>query len=184
MAQLKGFAILGLLRFARQGGLDPRDVVRRLPEPARASFEHPIVHGAYYPYEAYSSLLAEIAARLTPSRPNVMREYGHVAAHQDLQGIFRVVTFITRPESAARRAGVFWSRYCDTGRLVNEEARPGYLRSAIVGFRDIHPLHCRAIEGWVEGLSEAWGTEEARCEQTECVRAGASRCLFEATWKA
>lgn len=92
------------------------------------------------------------------------------------------MTFITSPETAVHRAPIFWSRYCDRGRLVIEGERPGYFRAALEGFPDIEPLHCRVLEGWIEGLGELWHAKNVVSKQTACVRNGAPRCVIETTW--
>lgn len=183
MAKTKGFALRGALRYAKEHGIPARDLVAGLPEPIRAYFDHPILHGEWYPYEAYGALLREIERRLGGQGKDVMRDMGFVAARHDVSGMFRIVTFITAPETAAGRAGIFWNRYCDAGKLIAEEARRGYLKSRIEGFPEIDPLHCRLLVGWIEGLGTVWGARNIDIHHTECVHRGDSHCVFEGTWE-
>jgi hypothetical protein len=183
MAKIKGFGLRGLLKFAKEKGVAPGDIVRKLPEAIRPIFAEPIMHGDFYPYEAFGALLEVVDAELGKGDGAFVREFGQFAARQDVGGIFRIVSFITSPETAVKRAGVFWSRYCDTGKLVTEEARAGAFRVAMENFPGIHPLHCRLLEGWIVGLGEVWGVKEIRSEQIECVHRGGTRCVFAGGWR-
>ena len=182
MARIKGFGLRGALKFAKERGIDPRELVAGLPEGPRAAFDQPIHHGDWYPYEAYAALLAEIDRRLGGPEGDVMREMGRDAARQDAGGMFRIVTFIVSPETAAARSGIFWERYYDTGKLVAEETRRGYLRVHIEGFPEISPLHCRLLSGWIEGLGAVWGARNTAIREIACARRGSPRCVFEGTW--
>ncbi|MEO6325867.1 MAG: hypothetical protein ABIT01_18830 [Thermoanaerobaculia bacterium] len=187
MAQIRGFAIRGLLHFAKSKGLSPAHIVTELPTPVRPIFARQIFHSELYPYEGFVELLKLLERRLgAPAGidPGTFaRELGRAAAREDIKGIFQVAAFLSSPEKAVHRAPSYWTRYCDTGAMVEEEIRTGYFRMALDGFPEIHVLHCKLIEGWNEaGIDSVWGTKNVRVGQVECVHGGGKRCVFEGTW--
>jgi hypothetical protein len=183
MARIKGFALRGLLRYGRQHALRPSVLAADLPEAIRPLFDRPILHGDFYPYEAFTLLLHRLDEKLGYGDDSLVRDVGRFAGREDVRGIFRLASFITAPETAVRRAPVFWNRYCDTGTMRVLESRPGYLRLTLEGFLEIDPLHCPLIGGWIEGLGEVWGVRNASVRPVECVRKGDPRCLFEGGWE-
>ncbi len=183
MARIKGFGLRGALKYAKTQGIDPRDLVAGLPGEIRAAFSQTIHQSEWYPYEAFAALLRELDRRLASPGRDVMRDMGNAAARQDVSGMFRIVTYISSPESAGARAGIFWERYYDKGKLMADEARPGYLRTRIEGFPEIDPLHCRVLAGWIEGLGMVWGARNIAVRHTECVHRGDAHCVYEATWE-
>lgn len=183
MARIKGFGLRGALKYAKSQGMDPRELVAGLPEGPRAAFSHTIHHSEWYPYEAYTALLRELDRRMAAPGKDAMRDMGYAAAREDVSGMFRIVTLISSAETAGARAGIFWERYYDTGKLLADEARPGFLRTRIVGFPEIDPLHCRLLAGWIEGLGSVWGARNISVSHTECVHRGNAHCVFEAKWE-
>ena len=187
MTQIRGFAIRGLLHYAKTNGLSPTHLVTELPEAARPVFAKQIFHSELYPYEGFVELVHLLARRLGASAGidagTFAHELGRASAREDLKGIFQVAALLSSPEKAVHRAPSYWTRYCDTGTMVEEEIRPGYFRIALEGFPGIDPLHCKLIEGWNEaGIASTWGTKNVRVTQTECVHRAGKRCVFEGTW--
>lgn len=82
MARIKGFAIRGVLRYAKKSGIRPSELVAGLPETARAFFENPIVHGDFYPYEAFAALLRRIEAAQGKGDGSLAHEMGREAARE------------------------------------------------------------------------------------------------------
>ncbi|MEO6325621.1 MAG: hypothetical protein ABIT01_12645 [Thermoanaerobaculia bacterium] len=183
MAQIRGFAIRGLLHHAKTKGLAASELIRQLSPEARASYTSQITHSEFYPYEAFTGLIHVLDQILGDGAGSSIKEIGRSAGKEDIKGIFQVVAFLASPEKAVHRSPSYWSRYCDTGTFVEEEIRPGYFRLALENFPDIDPLHCRLIEGWNEaGVSSSWGTRNVKVTQVECVSRGGKRCVFEGTW--
>jgi predicted hydrocarbon binding protein len=187
MTQIRGFAIRGLLHYAKSKGLSPTHLVAELPEPARSVFARQIFHSELYPYEGFVELVHLLERRLGApfgtDADTFAREVGRAAALEDIKGIFQVAVLLTSPEKAVHRGQNYWSRYCDTGTMVEEEVRPGYSRTALEGFPHIDRLHCKLIEGWHEaGIGSTWGAKNVQVTQLECVHKGGKRCVFEGHW--
>ncbi len=184
MARIRGFAIRGLLRFGKQHGFPPHDLVPLLPDTVRPAFGTQILHSDFYPYEAFSETLRLLDRRLGKGDGRLARDVGGEAAREDVRGIFQVAALLASPEKAVRRAPQYWQRYCDAGRMVEEDVHKGYFRMALEEFPGIDPLHCVLIEGWNEGGLAAIGrTRNVEVHQSECVHRGGKRCVFEGTWE-
>jgi hypothetical protein len=184
MAQIRGFAIRGLLRYGKTHGLPPRDLIPLLPAAVRPVFETQISHSELYPYDAFAQVLRTLDRKLGKSDGSTARLVGRAAAEADVKGIFQIAALLSSPEKAVRRSPGYWQRYCDTGQMVEQEIRSGYFRLALDGFPDIDPLHCLLIEGWNEaGLAAIGRTKNVEVHQLECVHKGGTRCVFEGTWE-
>lgn len=183
MSQIRGFAIRGLLRFGKQHGFPPKDLIPLLPDGVRPSFETQILPSAFYPYGAFSETLRLLDRRLGTGDGSLAREVGRSTAGEDVRGVFQIIASFTSPEKAARRAQIYWQRYSDTGRMVEEEIRKGYFRTALEDFPEVDRLHCLLIEGWNEGGLASVGAKVVEVHQKECIHLGGSRCVFEGTWE-
>ena len=188
MTQIRGFAIRGLLHYAKSKGLSPTHLVTELPATASPVFARQIFHSELYPYEGFVELVhlleRRLGAPLGIDAGTFAHELGRAAAREDIKGIFQVAALLSSPEKAVHRAPTYWARYCDTGTMVEQEIRPGYFRMALEGFPGIDPLHCRLIEGWNEGgIDSVWGTKNVQVKQVECVHRSGTRCVFEGKWE-
>lgn len=183
MAQIRGFAIRGLLRYGKQNGLPARDVIPLLSASVRPWFDTQILHSALYPYAAFTEVLHLLERHFGTGDGTLAKKVGRAAATEDVRGIFQIAALLATPEKAVHRAPQYWGRYSDTGRLVEEEIRQGYFRIAMEEFPDIDPLHCVLIEGWNEGgIASVGRVKSVEVHQSECVHRGGKRCVFEGTW--
>jgi predicted hydrocarbon binding protein len=184
MAQIKGTAIRGALKFVKQsghpGGIPA--VLAELPPAEKAVFQSRILTASWYPYEVYAALLAVVDRRLGRGDLTLMKELGRHAVRQDAGTVLKIISIFTSVEAVHARGAMFWSRYCDTGELQVIESSPNRVVDALVGFPGIAPQHCELTTGWVEGLALAVGAKTATVRQTRCVHRGAERCELEGTW--
>ena|SRR5262245_56357231 len=184
MAQIKGMAVLGLLKFVKEtaGKASIAELLPHLSSGARPAFEHPILAGDWYPYEVYASLLAVVTLRLGDGRTDFPASLGRFAARHDTGSIFRIVTAIISPRRALHAAGFFWSRYCDAGRFVmtciNQEDAAGHIED----FPGISPLHEQLLTGWIEGVGSAAGARDPHVELVASVHHGAPRSEYQMRW--
>lgn len=183
MAQVRGFAIRGLLRYGKLNGLPPKVLVPLLPSSVRSVFDTQILHSDLYPYAAFTETLHLLERRLGTGDGALARNVGRFAGEEDVRGIFQIAALLASPETAIKRAPQYWQRYCDTGHLVEVEVRKGFFRMAMEDFPDIDPLHCILIEGWNEaGVASVGRVKTVAVRQTECVHRGGTRCVYEGTW--
>jgi predicted hydrocarbon binding protein len=183
MAQIKGTALRGLLKLAKDGG-HPGGIagaLATLPPPLRAHFDHRILASAWYPYEAYAGLL-EV---LTPARDSEahLHQLGRLLASFDAGTTFKIVALFASVEKMLTRSSLFWTQHCDTGSFDTVEMGKGSSVGQLRGFPDVSPHHCRLLNGWIEGMAEAAGANTARSEKTRCVHRGDPCCEYRGSWQ-
>ena len=181
MARIKGFAIRGVLKSVKESGGSISELVASLPEADRASFDKPIVTSDWYPYSAFVSLVRAVV-RARGGDLAYARTLGRRAAERDLGATFRIISAIASLKFLLERGQVFWSKYCDTGRMLVDARGEKTMRARLEDFPEIDEAHCALIEGWLEGLGEALGAEGMATRQVSCVRRGDPACEFEGRW--
>jgi hypothetical protein len=182
MPQVKGLAVRGLLKSVKESGWSIPAVIAAMPEAQRAVFARPIVVSAWYPYDAFASLLSTVDQMHGQGDLALCRDLGRTGAVRDLGTTFRIISIMTSVEFVVKRGQVFWSKYCDTGTMVLEKHREGGFKGRLEGFPGVAHGHCRMIEGWLEGMGTALGAKDMATQQTRCVHQGADCCEFEARW--
>jgi predicted hydrocarbon binding protein len=182
MTRIKGFAIRGVLKSVKESGGSIGGLVAALPEADRAVFDRPIVSSDWYPYSAFVGLVRAVDRSQGRGDLAHARELGRQAAGRDLGATFRIISAMTSLKFLLERGQVFWSKYCDQGRMVVDTHEPNTFRGKILGFPDIDEAHCALIEGWLEGIGAALGAEGMKTRQVACVRRGDTACEFEGRW--
>lgn len=183
MARIKGFAFRGLLKSVKDSGGSIPTVLAAVPDADRASFDRAIVASAWYPYAAFVGLVRAIDAVQGKGDLLFARELGRAAAVRDLGGTFRIMTTVA-PKLLIGRAHVFWSKYCDVGRLTLDASRERFFHARLEGFAEIDHAHCILIEGWLMGLGQALGGVGMTSREVRCVHRGDAACEFEGSWEA
>jgi len=184
MARIKGFALRGLLKSVKDKGGSIPAVLAILPEEASPSFARPIVASGWYPYAAFAGLVRAIDRIHGKGDLLYARDLGLAAAARDLGGTFRIISAVASPKFLIERGHMFWSKYCDTGRLVLDASGERLFRGRLEEFPDIDASHCLLIEGWLEGLGHALGAVGMASRQLRCVHRGDPACEFEGRWDA
>ncbi len=184
MAQIKGMAIRGALKYVKEsghaGGI--AGIVAALPADVQPVLAKRILTGEWYPYEAYAALLAVIDRQLGRGDLRKMPELGHFAIRQDRNSVLKVISLFATVQQLVGRSGMFWSRYCDTGQFTDVESGDHRVVMALQGFPGIAPQHCHLLTGWLEGLALAVGARSAKATKTRCVHRGDDECRYEGTW--
>lgn len=181
-SEIKGFAIRGLLRYAKEtipGGIPA--LLDTLAPADRNLFSDSIFTTSWYPYRTFTALLdALIEAK--GGAPETMFEVGEFSGSQDAGTIFRIVLTLSSVKRVIAACPRFWKRYSTAGDFEILEIEDGRVGVALVGFPEIHPGHCHLAGGWMKGLGERAGAKNAAVEQVRCVHRGHSRCEYLATW--
>ena len=184
MARIKGFAIRGLLKSVKESGASIPAVLAALRDAERASFDRPIVSSEWYPYAAFVGLVRAIDRIQGKGDLLHARELGRAAAARDLGGTFRIISAVASPRFLIERGHMFWTKYCDTGRLVLQASKERFFSGRLEDFAEIDSAHCLLIEGWLEGLGQALGAVGMASRQVRCVHRGDAACEFEGSWEA
>lgn len=184
MARIKGFALRGLLKSVKDSGGSIPDVLAAVPDADRMSFSRSIVASEWYPYAAFVALVRAIDGIQGKGDLLHARELGRAAAVRDLGGTFRIISAVASPKFLIERGHMFWSKYCDTGRLTLEAKRDRFFHARLEGFAEIDRAHCLLIEGWLNGLGQALGAVGMASREVRCVHRGDAACEFEGSWDA
>lgn len=181
--EIKGFAIRGLLKYAKErtpggipallGSLDPYD---------RDLFAQSILTTSWYPYRTLTALI-EALMSAGGSSAEGMHEVGEYSGKQDAGTIFRIVMTLSSVKRVIGACPRFWKRYCSAGDFEILQIEDGRVEVALVGFPNIHQGHCNMAAGWMKGLGETAGAKNAVVRQTRCIHRGAPRCEYVATWE-
>jgi predicted hydrocarbon binding protein len=182
MTRIKGFAIRGVLKSIKESGGSIADLVATLPQAEREVFTRPIVTSDWYPYPAFVALVRAVDRKQGKGDLAVARELGRQAAGRDLGTTFRIISAMASVKFLLERGNLFWSKYCDQGRMVVDAHEPNTFRGRLQDFPDIDEAHCALIEGWLEGLGIALGAIGMTTRQAACVHRGDPACEFEGRW--
>ena len=184
MAKIRGFAILGLLRYlkhARPDGGIPA-VVSALSGEAAETFAQPIQRGTWYPYGAYRDLLREVDEQLGDGERSLMYEVGRFTSRHEGETMIELFSGRSTVELLLKSSASLWEAYCDTGRFVTLEVASERLVAELRGFPAVSAHHCRLLVGWIEGMGLAAGAQTCRVEKNRCVHRGDDCCGYRVLW--
>ena len=184
MAQIKGFAIRGLLKYVKESDMARgiSGVLAHLPADSRPSFESPIDASAWYPYAAYAGLLEAVDRAMGGGDDAHYRRLGLYAARQDVNTLFKIIAAFSSVEKLLQRSVVIWRRYCDGGAFVTPDVSRGRGTGILRDFPEVAPEHCRLLLGWVEGMALAAGAKTVTVKKTRCIHRGDPHCEYQGTW--
>ncbi|MEW6366966.1 MAG: 4-vinyl reductase [Acidobacteriota bacterium] len=184
MADIKGFAIRGLLKFIKDsnypGGIPA--IISKLPAEDRAVFATPINASLWYAYHVFAHLLCAVDKTIGKGDKSLARRVGGVSAERDVQGVFRIIAAITSFQRLLPKATLFWPRYFSSGKLEVLDITDRSARLVIRNFPEIDPTHCALMEGWFEKIGQIFGAKDMRVRHTACVHRGHAVCEFTATF--
>jgi hypothetical protein len=183
MAELKGTILRGVFRDAKEnlpGGIE-RLMQGVAPTITEAHFASNIIHGSWYPYEAFAALLEAYSEVPGFASPNAFVNLGKRMAERDISSLLKVYATVASPLRLAEVPQKVWAqrfRNAGTGRTEKGESN---FRFTITGFPGIHRLHCELLTGY--GLNT--GLRKSKSFATvhdRCVHKGDSVCSFLSTW--
>jgi hypothetical protein len=183
MANFKGFAIRGLLRFLKDKhpGMT-KEVVAALPPELRKHLDMPVAASKLYPYEVFAALLREIDRRFGRGDLRYCRDVGDYAAQQDITGMFKMLLSVLTPETLLKRSSIFWVKYSDTGALAPVPCESNRYAIRLTGFPGIDEAHCYLLLGWMTRLGLISKARTIDMKHTVCVHHGGQYCQWEGTW--
>jgi len=183
MAELKGTILRGMFRDAKEnlpGGID-RLMQGVAPTIVEAYFATNIIHGSWYPYEAFAALLEAYSNAPGFTGPNAFVDLGKRMAERDINSLLKVYAMVASPSRLADVPPKVWAqRFRNAGSGRTEKGESSF-RFTITGFPGIHRLHCELLTGF--GLDT--GLRKSKSFATvhdRCVHKGDSVCSFLSTW--
>jgi hypothetical protein len=184
MPQIKGTMLRGALKFIKHaqhpGGIPA--VVATLPPESASTFARPLLASEWYPYQAYSALLAAIDREVGRDDLALMPTLGRFAARQDLSGVFKVISVLASIPRILQSSSIFWSRYCDAGVFEITDLGPTSGTGRVRDFPAIAPAHETMLVGWIEGIGLAAGAKTATVELVKSVHRGDPCSEYRMRW--
>ncbi len=188
MAKIRGMAFLGAARHVKQKlGLDGlAEVIRDAGPEALTTFSRRINGLGLEPYAAFIGLLTSVDRHLGTGDLEYCRVIGDLSARHDLESIFKVYAVRPSPENMIRACTPIWGMYTeDAGLMEAVDVRPENTALEIAGFPDMHPAHCRLMEGWMIAAMDVIGVEVLPgARERECTSRGGARHEFWCQWRA
>jgi hypothetical protein len=183
MANIKGFGIRGLLRYVKETkpGTTP-ELLSKLPADVKPLFDRPIVSSNMYPYRAFSELLRVIDRQIGHGDLRRCEDVGDFAARQDISGMFKIMLSVLSPKTTLERSNLFWTKYCDTGKLTLVSADPKNSVMRLEGFPGMDEAHCYLMNGWIARFATMTGGKGVTVRHTACVNHGGAYCEWAGNW--
>jgi predicted hydrocarbon binding protein len=185
LAEVSGRAFLGLIRHVKaKKGPDYLDqILQDAGKAAQQVFSERIRVTAWFPYPSYVDSLCAIDRKLGIGDNSYGRDLGREAAKHDIESVWRVYQALASPERLIRSCEKVWVAYHrNAGRMEAIEWSPESTITRIYEFPQMHPVHCRLMEGWMSAALESIGFQVARMEETMCMSRGDPHHEFFCTW--
>lgn len=181
-------AFLGTARHVKEKlGLDGlARVIRDAGPDAQTTFARRIDGLSLQPYAAFVGLLTSVDKHLGQGDLEYCRVIGDLSARHDLTTIFKVYAVRPSAETMIRACTPIWGMYTeDAGIMEAIEVRPEGTLLRICDFPDMHPAHCRMMEGWMIAAMDVVGARVLPgARERECASHGGSCHEFWCQWEA
>jgi hypothetical protein len=185
-AQVSGRAFLGLIRIIseQRGKSLLQQAIDASGEAARPVFAERVRILSWHPYAAYVAFLTAIDRTMGTPDGAYCRKLGTEAGKRDLGTVLRVLSVLASPERLIRSSRRVWeSYYRDAGRMEAAAWEPENTVLRILDFPEMHPSHCRLMEGWMMSTMATIGcvVGEQAMERL-CPSRGGPHHEFFCTW--
>jgi len=169
MAQVKGVAILGLIKFIKKNLKDtlPK-IVDALPPETRKYMNEHILLTAWYPYNLYTDLLKSLDRIVGKGDLSYCKEQGRLSAEHDLKTIYKVFLSYVDPRVLITRAMSVWSSYYDTGVAEVNIISKNEVIVVIKDFPTIDIAHVKNVQGWLEQFLSMCNFNDIKSEIVKC----------------
>ncbi|MCL4558799.1 MAG: hypothetical protein M1491_09305 [Deltaproteobacteria bacterium] len=151
MAQVKGIAVLGLIKFIKKNMKDalPKIVASLPPETKKYMDEH-ILLTEWYPYKLYTDLLKTMDKVIGRGDLSYCIEQGRLSAQHDLSTVYRIFLNFVSPRLIVTKAMSIWNSYYDAGQVEAGMLADNGISVTIKEFPDIDIAHVKNAQGWLE----------------------------------
>ncbi len=155
MPQVKGIAILGLIKFIKKqpGDLMPK-VKSMLPQDSIGYLDEHILMAKWYPYKLYVDMLKVLDNILGKENPEFCVEQGRLSARDNISTLYKVFIKFINIKLLLTQVMNMWNSYFDTGKVevssYTEHGKDRHLTIIIKDFPDIDINHVKSVMGWIE----------------------------------
>ena len=169
MAQVKGVAILGLIKFIKKNMQDalPR-IINQLPSDTKKYMDEHIVLNKWYPYELYTGILHALDRIAGKGDLSYCIEQGRLSAKHDLTTIYSIFISFVNVKILIPRAMAIWNSYYDTGSTEAHLISDNEVMITIKDFPDIDIAHVKNAQGWLEQFLTMCKYTDIKSTITKC----------------
>lgn len=174
MAQVKGVAILGLIKFIKGTMKDtlPR-IIKALPPETKKYLDQHIMFAQWYPYSVYTDLIKTVDRVDGKGDLSSCIELGRLAAKNDLASVYKVFANYSDPKMLLTSSMNMWTSYYDSGKLDVDISSVDVVKDAemvltIKDFPDIDIAHVKNVQGWMEEFLNMYKLKNITSHITKC----------------
>ena len=180
MAQVKGTAMIGAVRFLRK---ERERALPLVPAELRHYLEDRVFESRWYPERDLIPLVLVCAKLIGGDPEETLHTFGRITANAHLDGgIYAHLGADGDPDSLAIKASALWSSQHDTGklRLEIERDRLGSIR--VDGYSHASRQMCLILTGYFQQFVDSSNLPNPQIKKRQCVSEGASHCEWELRW--
>ena len=185
-SQVKGLIFQGARRWMlrRYGEAGLESFIAKLPEPDRALWTSDIILPmSWLPASAYTSMYEAQESLWGTGDGQLFQEAAAAVAFDDLSSVMKLFMKLGSPSFIAKRFPTVWDRYFSGGRYRVITLGSNELVAEVEDARAYGEAGCHGTMGWTRQALTYSGAKSLRIEHTECVFAGAARCVFRCAWQ-
>jgi hypothetical protein len=184
MAEIKGMAVRDTLQsiLARLGREGFDALLEAAGEEARALCAAPVNLSAWYPLDAYASLL-EAEVRQEGGDPNGLMARAEKVIEKQLSGVYRVFVLLTSPESLVKRISAAHGTYFRGVGIEVLACEKGRAAVRYTGFTNRHQVMEHVIVSFYRKALQLAGAQDVRARVTRSVSLGGGVSEVEMTWR-
>ena len=187
MSEVRGMAFLGLIRYVKEtyGSDSLKRLLDDAPTPTQLACSERIRPKGWYPYEGFAGFLARADKVFGKGDLAFCRTLGAAAAKLDLESTFSA--FSTKPDTEflIRGCALVWGNYYrDAGSMSAIAWEPEHTVLRIVDFPNMHPGHCKLMEGWmIQAMKMIGARVHDDAKEELCMSLGDPCHEFVCTWE-
>jgi hypothetical protein len=180
MPQVKGTAMVGLVRFLRK---ERERALPLVPTELRHYLEGRVIESRWYPEEDLIPLVRVCAELVGGDTDETLEHFGRITAQAHLDGgIYSHLRADGDPHSIGFKAVALWSSQHDTGevRMEIEEDRLASLR--VEGYSHSSREMCLILTGYFQEFFDVSNLPNPRIKKRQCISDGDPGCEWELRW--
>jgi hypothetical protein len=181
MAQVKGTAMLDLVRFLRS---ERERALPLVPPELRHYLDERVFESRWYPEQDLIPLVRVCAELAGGDFEKTLHGFGRITARSHLDGgIYAHLGADGDPRSIAIKAVALWSSQHDTGKLRMEIEKDGLASLRVDGYSHSSPEMCLILTGYFQEFVDLSKLPNPRITKRRCVSEGDPRCEWELRWR-
>jgi hypothetical protein len=137
---------------------------------------------AWIPVEPVLAFHQELENQFGGNDRTLAERAGRFSAGWSMNSVLKMFVRLRSPLWLVDKGASVWSRYHDSGRWEVQPEASGFV-GRLFDFQVKDPLFCARLRGWLRGVVELTGGNEAEVLETRCRCRGHDHCAFLTNWK-